>query len=69
MNSNPSNLRQNFHSGIGYSIVKGDMMVDSSDDPLFEREYSTLSQAQIGHNETVELLSTGKLTLSHVRRT
>jgi hypothetical protein len=46
-----------------------DMLVESFDDPLFERKYSTLSQAKIGHNETVDLLSMGKLKLFHTRRT
>jgi hypothetical protein len=45
-----------------------DMLVKSYDDPLFERKYSTLSQARIGHSETVDLLSTGTLKLSHIRR-
>ena len=44
------------------------MLVKSFDDPLFERVHSTLSQALIGHNETVDLLSRGKLKLSHIRR-
>lgn len=44
------------------------LLVKSLDDPLFEREYSNLSEAQIGHNEAVDLLSKGKLKLSHVRK-
>jgi hypothetical protein len=43
--------------------------VKSFDDPLFEREYSSLSQARIGHNEAIDLLSKGKLKLSHQRKT
>ena len=45
-----------------------DMMVRSFDDPLFEKVYSTLSEARIGHSDTVDLLSKGKLKLSHIRR-
>lgn len=50
-------------------VHKGDrnQWVKSFDDPLFEREYSNLSEARIGHNEVVELLSKGKLKLSHIR--
>jgi hypothetical protein len=44
------------------------MITKSFDDPLFERHYSTLSQAFIGHNEAVDLLSKGILKLSHIRR-
>jgi len=44
------------------------MIVKSIDDPLFEKEYSTLSEARIGHTETVDLLSKGKLKLSHIRK-
>jgi hypothetical protein len=44
------------------------MIIKSFDDPLFERRYSTLPQALIGHNEAVDLLSKGKLKLSHVRK-
>ena len=44
------------------------MTIKSFDDPLFERQYSTLPQALIGHNETVDSLSKGTLRLSHIRR-
>ena len=36
-------------------------------DLLFEREYSKLLEAQIGHKETVDLLAKGKLKLSYLR--
>jgi hypothetical protein len=78
-----SKLTRSLELGIAYNDVppgpdefitqvfrcNKDMDVESFDDPLFERKYSTLSQAQIGHNETVDLFSKGKLKLSHIRRT
>ena len=42
-----------------------DMIVESISDPLFEKIYSTLSEAQTGHSYTVDLLLKGKLKLSH----
>ena len=45
-----------------------DMIVRSFDDPLFEKMYATLSEARIGHNDTMDLLSKGKLKLSRIRR-
>lgn len=41
-----------------------DGLSKSLENPLFEQEYSDLSQAQKGHNEIVDLLSKGKLKLS-----
>lgn len=39
----------------------------SLDNPLYEREYSDLSQAECGHREIVELLAKGQLKLASQR--
>jgi hypothetical protein len=33
---------------------------------LYEREYSDLTQANLGHNETVDLLSQGRFKLQRI---
>ncbi|HEY0551672.1 MAG TPA: hypothetical protein VGF13_18855 [Verrucomicrobiae bacterium] len=43
-----------------------DGISESFDDPLYEREYSDLSEAKAGHNESVDLLEQGRLKLGKV---
>jgi hypothetical protein len=44
-----------------------DGYIRSFDHPLYEREYSELEQAKLGHKEVVDLLEQGKLRLSRCR--
>jgi hypothetical protein len=41
-------------------------LVKSMDYALYEREYSDITEAKLGHNETVDLLAQGRLKLQQV---
>jgi hypothetical protein len=43
-----------------------DGLVKSMDYALYEREYSDLTEAKLGHNETVDLLARGRLKLQRI---